>query len=171
MKLFRFSPIQNENELQNAITHIHIVCHALCKQSFGKYLPVAGNIAIFCHYDDEFSFLSKLQESLTDHTKAIFNKYYQLHSPIVIPPQGNIPETTYTHLYIRKPDPYRSHVGDMDFLLDQASYIKQKHILLGGIGIRGARVFPRTDVDMIELFDADADALGYVRTVTEATIE
>lgn len=166
MNLYRFSPIQNEEELRNALVHTHAACHRLCKQSFGKYLPVAGNIGIFCHYDDEYIFLDTLQDSITDKTQTMLRKYYRFRTPFVVPSQGEIPGATYTHLYIRKPDPYRFQVGDVDFLLDQPAYTKQKHILLEGIGIRGARMFPRTDLDMIELFDPDIDALAYIRTNT-----
>jgi hypothetical protein len=77
-----------------------------------------------------------------------------------------VPETTYTHLYIRRPDPYRHHVGDVDFYLDQQQYDELKKSLIGGKQIKGARVFPRNDLDMIELYDPDVDVLGYVSTNT-----
>lgn len=36
--------------------------------------------------------------------------------------------------------------------------------MLNGKKVKGARVFDRPDLDMIELFDPDSDALGYVST-------
>ena len=75
-----------------------------------------------------------------------------------------MPETTYTHLYVRKPDIYRAQVGDIDFYLEQSAYDKLKQSLVDGLKIKGARVFPRNDLDMIELYDPDIDALGYVST-------
>ena len=52
MKQYRFSPIKNKSELLNAIAYTHFACHALCKQTFGHYVPIAGNIGIFCHFED-----------------------------------------------------------------------------------------------------------------------
>lgn len=162
MKLYRFSPIISEHQLWEAITHINVACFKLCKQSFDAYLPVAGNMGVFCHYDDEYQFLTKLREQLTEPSDTINQKYFRLHEPMVIPANGDVPETTYTHLYIRKPDPYRFHVGDVDFVLEEEKYQELKQSLQNGKVIKGARVFERADMDMVELYDPDVDALGYV---------
>ncbi len=166
MKLHRFSPIQDKEHLLEAIKHIHLACYALSKQSFGSYLPNAGNMGVFCHYDDEYEQLVTIRKELTEPSNDPNQKYFQLHEPVVIPAEGDIPETTYTHLYIRKPDPYRHHVGDVDFYLEPEKYAELKQSLLNGKMIKGARVFPRNDLDMIELYDPDVDALGYVSTNT-----
>lgn len=169
MKLYRFSPIKSESELLEAITHIHFACFELCKQFFGKYLPVAGNMGVFCHYDDEYEFLIELRKQLTEASDNLNQKYFRLHKLIVIPSRGDVPETTYTFLYIRKPDPYRFHVGDVDFVLEEDKYLELKKSLQDGKIIKGARVFERLDLDMVELYDPDVDALGYVspREMTE----
>ena len=60
MNLYRFSPINSKEELLEAIRHTHLECHKLCKQSLGKYLPAAGNVGIFCHYDKEYEYLTDL---------------------------------------------------------------------------------------------------------------
>lgn len=164
MKLYRFSPIKNEAELLEAIKHIHFECYKLCRQSFGKYLPNAGNMGVFCHYDDEYKELTKIRERLTEASDNVNQKYYRLHKPIVIPRKSDVPETTYTFLYVRKPDPYRHHVGDVDFYLEPERYKKLKQEMLKGKVVKGARVFDRPDLDMIELYDPDVDALGYVST-------
>lgn len=164
MKLYRFSPIQNKEELIEAITFTHLACNYLCKQSFGEYLPNAGNIGIFCHYDDEYDQLTALRKEMTEESDNVNQKYFRLHEPIVIPAQDGIPETTYTHLYIRKPDPYRHHVGDVDFYLEPREYKELKQDMLNGKIIKGARIFPRQDLDMIELYNPDIDACGYVST-------
>jgi len=166
VKLYRFSPIKDQAQLLAAISHTHFSCYKLCKQSFGIYLPNAGNIGIFCQYDDEYVFLTKLREQLTISSDNINQKYYRLHQPIVIPAEGDIPETTYTYLYIRKPDPYRHQVGDVDFFLEPQEYTKLKTELQNGKVMKGARIFPRPDLDMIELHNPDVDALGYVSTKT-----
>jgi len=164
MKLYRFSPIKNQKELFEAIKHIHFECHKLCKESFGKYLSNAGNIGVFCHYEKEYKNLIKLQKKLTDQSDNINQKYFKLHEPIIIFAKENIPETTYTYLYIRKPDPYRYQVGDIDFHLEPQKYSKLKQSILSGKKVKGARVFERSDPDMIELYDPDIDVLGYVST-------
>lgn len=164
MKLYRFSPIKDEKELLEAITHTHFECYELCKQSFGKYLPNAGNIGIFCHYEDEHKRLTKIRERLSEKSDNFNQKYFRLHKPIIISKKGNVPETVYTYLYIRKPDPYRYQVGDVDFYLETEKYKKLKAEMLKGKKVKGARVFDRPDLDMIELYDPDVDVLGYVST-------
>lgn len=169
MKLYRFSPIKNKEELYEAIKHTHFECYKLCKQSFGYYLPNAGNIGIFCHYEDEYQYLTNLRKELTEASDNVNQKYFRLHKSIMIELGGDVPETTYTYLYIRKPDPYRFHVGDVDFYLEQETYIKLKNEMLTGKVVKGARVFDRPDLDMIELFDPDSDTLGYVSTERMST--
>jgi hypothetical protein len=164
MKLYRFSPIKSEKVLFEAIKHIHFEAHKLCKQAFGKYLTNAGNMGVFCHYDDEYEILIKIRKGLTFPSDNPDQKYFQLRVPIVIRASNDVPETTYTHLYIRKPDPYRHHVGDVDFYLEPEKYKELKQSLLAGKKVKGARIFPRPDLDMIELFGPDVDVLAYVST-------
>jgi hypothetical protein len=164
MKLYRFSPIQNKEELLEAIKYVHLACNKLCKQSFGEYLPNAGNLGIFCHYDDEYDRLIALRKEMTEASDNVNQKYCLLHEPITIPAREGVPETIYTHLYIRKPDPYRHHVGDVDFYLDPDEYKELKQAMQNGKVVKGARIFPRQDLDMIELYDPDVDACGYVST-------
>ena len=166
MKLYRFSPIKSKDELVKAIEHIHFACYTLCKQSFGHYLPNAGNMGVFCHYDEEYEFLIGIRKKITEPSDNADQKYFRLYAPIVMTSRGNVPETTYTHLYIRRPDPYRHHVGDIDFYLEPDKYTELKQSLLAGKKINGARVFERPDLDMIELYDPDIDALAYVGTET-----
>lgn len=164
MRLYRFSPIQNQEELLSAIKYVHAACNKLCKQSFGKYLSNAGNMGVFCHYDDEHARLVEIRNQIAKPSTNPNQKYFELYEPIVISAQEGMPETTYTHLYIREPDIYRAQVGDVDFYLDQSEYDKLKQSLADGVEIKGARIFPRNDLDMIELYDPDVDSLGYVST-------
>lgn len=164
MKLYRFSPIETQEQLLGAIKHTHFECFKLCKEAFGKYLPVAGNMGVFCHYDKEYQFLTKLREEITESSDNLNQKYFRLYDPIVIPAKDDIPETTYTYLYIRRPDQYRAQVGDVDFVISDDEYTLLKKALQEGSSINGARVFDRPDLDMIELSDPDIDALAYVST-------
>lgn len=117
----------------------------------------------FCHYDDEYAFLTKLREEMTDSSESVYGKYFLLRKPIVIPAKGDIPETTYRYLYIRKPDQNKHQVGDIDFYLEPEKYAKLKRSLLDGKVVIGARVLPnRPDLDLIELYDTNIDALGFI---------
>ena len=168
MKLYRFSPVTTRADLLEAIRHIHIECFKLCKASLGEYLPIAGNVGFFCHYDEEYNALIELRKQLTQVSENPNQKYFELHEPIVIPAEGDMPETIYTHLYIRQPDIYRAQVGDVDFVMNAERYQKMKGELEAGKIITGARIFPRADLDMIELYSPDVDALGYI-SVSEET--
>ena len=164
MKLYRFSPIKNEQELLEAIKHTHFGCFELCKKTFGRYFPVAGNMGVFCHYDEEYKFLTELQKKLTEESDNLNQKYFRLHNPIVIPAREDIPKTIYTYLYIRRPDQYRAQVGDVDFMIGDKEYTELKESLQKGSQINGAKIFDRPDLDMVELSDPDIDALAYVST-------
>lgn len=165
MKLYRFSPIKNEKKLLQAIEHVHSESHKLCQKVFGKYLPNAGNIGIFCHYDDEYEYLTKLRKNLTKESENWNQKYFRLNTPIVIPAKNGLPETTYEFLYIRQPDPYRHHVGDVDFYLEKDKYNQFKERLEKGEKISGSRMYPSSKMDMIELYNPDSDVCAYVNTI------
>ena len=163
MNQYKFSPIQNEGQLIDAIAYIHHTCHMLCKKSFGTYLPVAGNVGIFCHFDDEYTQLTTLQKKLTDSSDLIYGKYYQLYKPIAIPIQDNVPAACYSYLYIRKPDIIKYQVGDIDFYLEPIKYSKLKQSLINGETMKGTRLIPnRPDLDLIELYDLKVDAFAYI---------
>ena len=163
MKPYKFSPIENKEQLIEAIKYTHLKCFELCKKNFGRYLSVAGNIGIFCNYDHEYEFLTKLREELTDKFDNWNQKYYRLHEPIVIPAQGDMPTATYTYLYIRKPDQHEE-VGDVDFVLNEKEYDELKNSLLGGKKIEGVEIFDRPELDLIRLFDVNSDVLSFVGT-------
>lgn len=169
MKLFRFSQIKNKTQLFKATEYIHFECHRLCKQNLGYLLPVSGNVGVFCHYEDEYEYLTKIRKELTDLSDNWNQKYFRLYKPIVIPAKNGIPETTYTYLYIRKPDPNNLHVGDVDFYLGPNKYKELKQSLLSGKVIKGVKIFERPDLDLIRLYDEDIDVTSYIgkKTMTE----
>ena len=172
MRLYRFSPIRDQKALMRAVRHVHFACHELCKQSFGEYLPVTGTIGVFCHYDDEYKHLTNLRQSLTDPSDNWNQKYFRLYQPITISAKGDVPEATYTYLYIRHPDPYRFQVGDVDFYLPPGQYDQAKELLKTGQTLKGARIYPG-DMDMIELYNPDVDCCAYIlnKTMTQRNKE
>jgi hypothetical protein len=168
MKLYRFSPIENEGQLLETIKYVHFECSKLCKKAFGKYLPVAGNIGIFCHFEDEYKFLTKLREELTEQSDNWNQKYFHLHKPIIIPTKNDIPETTYTYLYIRRPDNEKPQVGDADFVLEKKKFNELKKSIFEKKEINGVEMLYRPDLDMIRLSKIDSDILPYITTKTVA---
>lgn len=167
MKSYRFSPIKNEEQLLEAITYTHVACFELCKKVFGRYLPAAGNIGIFCHFDYEYEFLTKVREKLTIESNNWNQKYYRLHEPIVIPAKDGVQDTTYTYLYIRKPDQH-TEVGDVDFVLNKKEYSELKNSLLDDAEIKGMKIFERPNLDLVKLFDPDIDVLSFISKETMA---
>ena len=130
-------------------------------------MSVAGNIGIFCHSKEEFEFLTKLGEELTDHNAPNFNgKYFLLHEPIVIKAKDDIPKTTYEYLYIRKPDEIRTEVGDIDFVIDKKEFEKVRK--LGSIN--DVKIFDRPDLGMCGFSSSDFDVLSFLTTKTVAEV-
>jgi len=162
MRLYRFSPIKSEDELIEVIKYLHISCNKLCFKILGKYLAVAGNIGIFSHYDEEFNKLKRIQKKITLKPDEYNNKYLNLKNAIKIDAEFGVSEGIYEYLYVRGVDPYRSHVGDIDFYLDEKEYFKLKKLVELN-KVKGARYLDR--LDMIELFDPDFDVLVYISSL------
>ncbi len=162
MKLYRFSPIQSEAELLEAVEYLHTVCNKLAFQTFGRYLPVRGNVGIFTHYDHEFDFLVDVRKHLTQPEPNYKNKYFKLIKPITVPQSDGIPSATYGFLYVRRTDPYRPQVGDIDFVLPVEEHEKMKQTLNTETFTNGARLFGRPEENIIELWNPDIDAISYM---------
>lgn len=164
MKLYRFSPITTQDQLIEAITYLHEACHRLCYETFGEYLPVSTNVGVFCHYPDEFTYLTKLREQLTDSAVHYNYKYFKLHDPIHIGARDDIPAATYKFLYIRKPDPYRSQVGDVDFVMEPRRHQALAETLGTDEFRKNMRMFGRLEDNMIEVWNPDFDVAAYIVT-------
>ena len=158
--------ITSKSELFAAIEQIHIDCFKLCKQAIGRYLPVAGNVGVFCHYSQEYDLLTKIREELTEPSTNPNQKYYLLCEPITIRARGDMPKTAYTHLYIRKPDPSPAGrcAGDIDFVLSDEAYASLKASIVKGTIIKGAQIYDRPGWDMIELADPSIGSVAYIGT-------
>ncbi len=144
---------------------VHRDCHQLIKQSLGNYLPVAGNIGIFCQSDRECKTFSNLKKEITFLSDNPNQKYFQLREPIVIPNKNNIPEAKYTHLYIRKPDPsqFGKYLGDIDFIMQPTEYKKLKQKVVKG-KIINASLFNRPKWDMIQITDPNISSVAFITT-------
>lgn len=145
-----------------AIRYTHFAAFELCKKALGKYLPTAGNIAIFCHYQEEFKLLEKLGKELTTPDINFNGKYFRLYEPIAIAAKNGIPKTTYEYLYIRPADRFRPQVGDADFVMDENEYQKIQKLEI----INKVEIFNRPSLSSCELFNPDFDVLIYLTTRT-----
>ena len=147
------------NELIKITNKVHSDCFELCKMATGKYLPVAGNIGIFCQSEDEFKRFLKLREQITEPSNNPNQKYFLLKEPIVV--SG----TVYTYLYIRKPDPtpYGKYLGDLDFVLEPKEYAEFKSKVERG-EIPGAEMYDRPGWDTIEITDPNISSVAYIST-------
>ena len=163
MKLYRFSPIDSLEQFEESLRYIHDMTMKMCFSVMWEYLPNSGNIALFCHYPREYTFLMKMIGGLVDFEEHVYGKYYKFYTPYTFPIQWTELNTTYKYLYIRKPDPYRFHVGDIDFYLAPRDYnaLKQK---IKDTWKKWLRTLDRTDVDMMEMYDWDSDVLAYITT-------
>ncbi len=162
MKPKRFYPIENKEILMAAIKYVHLECFKLCHVALGKYLPVAGNLGIFCHDEKEYEFLTELGEDLTDFRDSLYGKYFRLYKPIVIPANDDIPETKYEYLYIRKPDELRPEVGDVDFIISENEFEKIRN----SEAVNDISIFNRPDLGMCGLSSSDFDVLSFLTTKT-----
>lgn len=151
-------------QLQNLIQKIHEGCFTLCKQALGKYLPVAGNIGIFCQSKNDFAIYTKIREEITYPSNNPDQKYFELKIPIVVHSSGDVPEATYTHLYIRKPNINSPESGDVDFVLSPSEYLQLKQKILNGEKVEGASIYDRPGWDNIEIRNPKIDALAYIST-------
>jgi hypothetical protein len=155
--------------LLTIIQNIHVNCFTLCKYTIGTYLPIAGNIGIFCQSEDEFETFTKIQKEICEASDNSNQKYFILKNPITIEQTRDIPTTTYTHLYIRKPSPNSPERGDVDFVLGKTEYENLKQEVLNNPNnVPGASIYNRPGWDTIEIRDANISALAYVTTTEMA---
>lgn len=157
--------INNKEQLLDRIRNIHFEGYRLCNQSFGEYFPNAGNVGVFSR-DDEYNQLLKIQENLVEPSDEPDRKYFKLLEPIIIPEYNDVPETAYTHLYIRKPDPtpYGQHSGDIDFYVDKDRYLELIKKVKEGI-ISNAELYEQSGIGtMIELSNDNIGAIACVST-------
>lgn len=167
MPNFHFSPIKDEPTLFEAIKYLHIECNKLCFETFGRYIPNAGNIGIFCHFEEEFTKLIEIRDQLTIPSKNPDQKYFTLIEPITIDQIDNIPATEYKYLYIRKPKADSPQVGDIDFYFEDQEFELIKQSILTGKVYKNARIYDRPDLNMIEILDPNSDVLPYISTRSE----
>jgi hypothetical protein len=155
---------KTKKQMFELVNKIHFGCFNLCKDAIGVYLPVAGNVGIFCQSEEEFKAFTKIRKEITEPSNNPDQKYYRLVQPIIISAVNDIPQTIYTHLYIRKPSADSPEAGDIDFVLSDGEYFSLKQKITEGIKIKGASIYDRPGWDNIEIRNSNINALAYIST-------
>lgn len=151
MKLYRFSPINSEIELRDAITHVAQEAAKLFYETTGETCEIEY-ITIFSHYPNEFDKLKQIIEPLGEVRPGNNGWVVELKEPI------QLPHNQLHLLRIRHPDPYRMQVGCCDFKIPNYESFKEKFLNKKD----GMRTIEREDYEMIEIFNPDYDTLAYV---------
>ena len=149
---YKFSPIKTKEELLEVISYIAQETTSLCSKIIGQELPIGG-LTVFSHYQDEFKELKKIALDMGKLDSENNGPYIKLDQPI------ELPNSQLELLRIRKPDPYRLHVGCNDFKVPNYKKFKRQHLKANPYNLR---LFKRPEYEMIEFFDPDYDVLAYV---------
>lgn len=152
MNPFRFSPIESEEKLIEAVTYVATETSRLCEQVIGHPLPITS-LTIFSHSPDEFEKLTQILLSLGNLLNESNGPRVVLYTPITV--NGH----TITHLRIRKPDIERPQVGCNDF--DIADYAVFKATYLASHP-ENLRCIVRPEYEMIEFFGKNFAVLAYI---------
>lgn len=152
-------------KLHQRIREIHFGCHRLVKMALEKYLPVVGNVGVFCQTDEEYEGFLKLSQQLTKLSDNPKQKYFELEEPMVILAERDVPEAEYTHLYIRKPDPtpFGQYLGDIDFVMERDEYIDFKRSVKAG-KVKGAEIYDRPGWDAVMITNPNINSAAFVMT-------
>lgn len=152
MKLYRFSPIQNEKELLGAVHYVATKTTELIERVIRQKLPISS-LTVFTHSQGEYGDLIKILNAIGSFYNENNGPRVVLYNPI------KVGDNTITHLRIRKPDPERPQVGCNDFDVEDYNAFKEEHLSKYPNNLR---LVEREDYEMIEFFDPEFDVLAYV---------
>ncbi|HTE21744.1 MAG TPA: hypothetical protein VK674_01740 [Candidatus Limnocylindria bacterium] len=169
MKLYRFSPIDDQKTLLEAVDYVAKQATKLYFRTVGEVEPeLINSLTIFSHYDEEFKSLRQMISKLGDPYNQNNGPRVKLHKPIHVTNaafeqngQQKSVETTIKYLRIRRPDPYRMQVGCCDLRADFASpdFV---NAVLSPDEEKSPRLIKRSEYEMLEFFDPEVDVLAYV---------
>lgn len=148
-KLYRFSPIISDEDLQKVWNYLTVELQKLSEKVLGEVLPVSI-LKVFPHYLDEYDYLYKTISE--KGPKSSFASDKNLYVDVSEMIEGN----KITAIGVRIVDPYRMQVGCGDYEVDNFSEYREKHIK--SPYVRDAK----DSVEMLEIWHPDFDVLGYV---------
>ena len=157
--------IASIEELGKIVFRLHVWCHELCKKAMGCYLPIAGNVGIFCQSQEEYEHLSTLAKTLTESSNNPDQKYFKLLEPCVFSDYQDIPWASYEYLYIRKPAEDSPQLWDIDFVLPPEEFETLKSKIRSGDANPLLKIDEyRPGREMVMIYEDGADALPYIST-------
>jgi len=169
VKLYRFSPIDTQEALLEAVEYVAKQATKLYFRTVGEAEPeLINSLTIFSHYDDEYKSLSQMISKLGDPHNQNNGPRVKLHNPIKIMnatfeqngKQTSV-DTTIQYLRIRQPDPYRMQVGccDLEADFNNPDFV---NVITEPDDQKSPRLIKRPDYTMLEFFDPDIDVLAYI---------
>lgn len=153
MKLYRFSPINTDGACQDALEYIDKKLRELSKLVIEEQPPV-NTLKIFAHYEDEYTFLKQWANSIGKNEDGGSSTSYYVKPLEPVDVNGH----PFEYIGIRVPDPYRSHVGCGDYVVDDYETFKKKYLNNSPY----IREVAHQKYEMLELFHPDIDVLGYI---------
>ena len=151
MKSYRFSPITNAEQLNEALAYEVLEASKLCEKVTGELYPIES-VSIFAHDEKEYAFLSRLLGTLGASVGENKGPRVTLHEPVVV---GS---NTVTHLRIRTPDDEHPQVGSNDFKVPDYFVFKSTYL---SARPENLKLIVRPGYELIEMFDPTVDVLGY----------
>jgi len=153
MKLYRFSPLQDDSACNEALAYIDEKLRELSQLVFEEDLPV-NTLKIFAHYDDEYTFLKQWIDTIGNNEEADSSTSYYVkpNEPMVVN------NDSIEYVGIRVPDPYRAQVGCGDYVVSNFDEFKAKYLGKSPY----IREVAHHKYQMLELFHPDIDVLGYI---------
>ena len=152
MRIYRFSPIRDKEQLIKAVKYVAKQSTKLCKKAIGMRLPITS-LTIFSHYPEEYERLIGIFVGMGSPHGENNGPRVALSEPV------SASRHTIRFLRIRKPDQYRMQVGCNDFDVDNYAEFKDAYLTQHP---QNLRLITRQDYEMIEFFDPDFDVLAYV---------
>lgn len=163
--LYRFSPIKNRAELDEAIRYVASTATKMMFKVAGNIVDI-HSLTVFSHYEDEYRSLLAVMSGQSQLQEANNDVRFTLKTPMRIEAmrlevngQQHTNIQAITEVRIRKPDPYRMQVGccDIDVSSGQFQFLEDSDGQHGD----NSRLIERPDLRMIEYYHPDYDVLVY----------
>lgn len=146
-KIYRFSPIKTEEQIEEVLSYITSELEKLSLKSFDKELPIT-TLKIFPHYFDEYKYL--LDYVMKLGPKASFSSDTSYYAEV----DKEINGYNIKYIGVRIVDPYRLQVGCGDYEIENFKEFENS--------IKETELIRNFREEMIEIWHPDYDILGYV---------
>ena len=146
--IYRFSPIKNEGEIDEALAYMTLELEKLSDEVIKQVLPI-NTLKIFAHYQAEYDYLHSYVVNLGENSP--FSSDTSRYAKVA----RKIENHNIEYIGVRIVDPYRLHVGCGDYEIENFNEIKEKY--------KGTSPYIRVfSEDMLEIWHPDFDVLGYI---------